>query len=74
MNTRWVAAAAVVLAGGLSAGAALADGPRPSSSHAIAQSAARQAQISETAMPRYEWQYHYVGHHPHLVGYWAVVR
>ena len=71
MNTRWVAAAAVILAGALNVGSALADGPRPSSSHAIAQ---LQAQTSESATPRYEWQYHYVGHHPHLVGYWAVVR
>jgi hypothetical protein len=24
--------------------------------------------------PRYEWQYHYVGHHPRYEGYWALVR
>ena len=74
MNTRWVAAAALILAGALYAGSALADGPRPSSSHAIAQSGQRQAEAQQTASPQYQWQYHYVGHHPHLVGYWAVVR
>jgi hypothetical protein len=26
------------------------------------------------AAPRYEWQYHYVGHHPRYEGYWALVR
>ena len=24
--------------------------------------------------PSYEWQYHYVGHHPRYEGYWALVR
>lgn len=24
--------------------------------------------------PRYQWQYHYVGRHAHLEGYWAPVK
>ena len=24
--------------------------------------------------PHYEWQYHYVGHHPHYQGGWVLVR
>jgi hypothetical protein len=24
--------------------------------------------------PHYEWQYHYVGHHPHYQGDWVLVR
>jgi Sec-independent protein secretion pathway component TatC len=23
--------------------------------------------------PRYEWQYHYVGHHPRYEGHWVLV-
>jgi hypothetical protein len=30
------------------------------------------SQVAST--PRYEWQYHYVGHHPRYEGYWALVR
>jgi hypothetical protein len=25
-------------------------------------------------MPRYEWQYHYVGHHLRYEGHWVLVR
>lgn len=24
--------------------------------------------------PHYEWQYHYVGHHPRYEGHWVLVR
>ena len=24
--------------------------------------------------PHYEWQYHYVGHHPHYQGGWVLVK
>ncbi len=24
--------------------------------------------------PHYEWQYHYVGHHPRFEGHWVLVR
>jgi len=27
-----------------------------------------------TGTPHYEWQYHYVGHHPHYQGGWVLVR
>jgi hypothetical protein len=27
-----------------------------------------------TGTPHYEWQYHYVGHHPHYQGDWVLVK
>jgi hypothetical protein len=27
-----------------------------------------------TGTPHWEWQYHYVGHHPHYQGDWVLVR
>jgi hypothetical protein len=38
-----------------------------SSSTAVASQVQSQA-------PRYEWQYHYVGHHPRYEGHWVLVR
>ena len=29
---------------------------------------------ASTGTGHWEWQYHYVGHHPRYVGYWAWVR
>jgi hypothetical protein len=53
---------------------ALAEGPRPSSGNAIARSAGGEPAIEQSAPPHYEWQYHYVGRHARLQGYWALVR
>ena len=32
------------------------------------------AMAQSTGTPHYEWQYHYVGHHPHYQGDWVLVR
>jgi hypothetical protein len=32
------------------------------------------ALAANTRTPHYEWQYHYVGHHPHYQGDWVLVR
>jgi hypothetical protein len=53
---------------------AFAEGPRASGSNAIFTTAERQLSGSQSAAPQYRWQYHYVGHHPRLEGYWALVR
>jgi hypothetical protein len=44
-------------------------------------SGAASPQITETAAApvsrpalHYEWQYHYVGHHPRFEGHWVLVR
>jgi hypothetical protein len=62
-------AAATVLGMALAA-PAWADGPRPSSSNTIFPD----GQLQPSAAPHYQWQYHYVGRHARLEGYWAVVR
>ena len=66
--TMFAAAAALALVS--SAGLALADGPRASRSTTIPQSAPQQP----SASPHYEWQYHYVGHHPRYEGHWVLVN
>ena len=35
---------------------------------------AAQYSTATVGTPHYEWQYHYVGHHPHYQGYWALVK
>jgi hypothetical protein len=67
-------AAAATLAVALGAASASAEGPRASSGNAIFQTAEKQPVVARSAAPHYEWQYHYVGHHPRLEGYWALVR
>jgi len=69
-----IAAAAAALGVALGSVATLAAGPRASSADAIAQFAELRPAVGQRAAPHYEWQYHYVGHHPHLVGFWAVAR
>jgi hypothetical protein len=32
------------------------------------------APAATAGTPHYEWQYHYVGHHPHYEGGWVLVR
>jgi hypothetical protein len=66
-------AAAAALAVTLRAAPALADGPRASSSNTIPQSDAQQP-YGRSASPHYEWQYHYVGHHPRYEGHWVLVN
>ena len=66
-------AAAAALAVTLSAAPALADGPRAGSSNTIVQSAA-QPPYGQSAPAHYEWQYHYVGHHPRYEGHWVLVN
>lgn len=73
MRTMMFAAAAIA-AVGLSAASALAEGPRASSSNAIFPTAETQPPAGRSAAPHYQWQYHYVGHHPRLEGFWALVR
>jgi hypothetical protein len=74
MKTMLVAAAATSLALALASPFAMAEGPRASSSTAVAQSAEPQSPTEEAVPSHYEWQYHYVGRHARLEGYWALVR
>lgn len=73
MKTKMFAAATTV-AVALNAASAFAEGPRASSSNAILQTAEKQSPAGRSAAPQYQWQYHYVGHHPRLEGFWALVR
>jgi hypothetical protein len=73
MKTALTTAAATSLALVLGVPAALADGPRPSSGTTIAQSGETRS-ATDRLLPHYEWQYHYVGRHARLEGYWAPVR
>lgn len=53
---------------------AMAGGPRPSGGntwHGMSQPAATNP---AAALPHYELQYHYAGHHPRWVGQWVLVR
>lgn len=74
MKTIWLAAVATTMAVTANAASALAEGPRASSTHAIFQTAEKQPLGGPSAVPHYQWQYHYVGHHPRLEGYWALVK
>ena len=74
MKTIWLAAAAITLAVIANTASALADGPRASSYHTIVQATEKQPVGGPAAVPHYEWQYHYVGHHARLEGYWALVK
>jgi hypothetical protein len=73
MRITRLAAAATVLGVALAA-PAWADGPRPSSSNAIFRDGQLQPSAQPAAAPHYRWQYHYVGRHARLEGYWALVR
>jgi len=73
MKTILTAAAAMSLALVLGTPAALADGPRPSSGNTIAQTGEPRS-ATDRLPPHYEWQYHYVGRHARLEGYWVLVR
>lgn len=72
MKTKLAAVALAALAVVLPWASALADGPRASSYNAISRPAEKQAS-GLSAAPRYEWQYHYVGHHAHFEGHWVLV-
>jgi hypothetical protein len=74
MMTMRVATVAAGLAVALSVASARAEGPKASSSTAIVQAADEQPTEARQALPHYEWQYHYVGHHGRFEGYWALVR
>lgn len=73
MKTLLAAAVAASLAVVLGSPAALAEGPKPSSAATVAQTRDSRFATDRT-MPHYEWQYHYVGRHARLEGYWALVR
>jgi hypothetical protein len=73
MKALWLAAAATTLAVTVNGTGALADGPRASSSHVIAQTNEAGVQPGP-ANAHYEWQYHYTGHHPHFEGHWVLVK
>jgi hypothetical protein len=40
----------------------------------LAPASAARYDAPATGMPHWEWQYHYVGHHPHYQGDWVLVR
>jgi hypothetical protein len=69
MKTVWFATAALALGTAIHALPAAADGPRASSGNMVANETA-----TRVAAPHYEWQYHYVGHHARMEGYWALVK
>jgi hypothetical protein len=73
MKTIMAAAAAASLALMLGAPMALAEGAKPSSTNTIAQTRDPRSATDQMS-PRYEWQYHYVGRHARLEGYWVQVR
>jgi hypothetical protein len=73
MKTISTAAAAMSLALALGTSAALAEGPRLSSGNTIAQTSEPHS-VTDRLPPRYEWQYHYVGKHGRLEGYWMLLR
>jgi hypothetical protein len=66
--------AAATLLGMALAAPAWADGPRPSSSNTISPDGQPLSSAQPAAAPHYQWQYHYVGRHARLEGYWALVR
>ena len=66
-----VAAMSLALVSGLSA--ALADGPRPNGGNTIVQTGELHS-ATDRLLPHYEWQYHYIGTHGRVEGYWALVR
>ena len=66
--------AAAALAVALTAASALAEGPRASSNNTITRPAAQQISDGRSAAAHYEWQYHYVGHHPRYEGHWVLVN
>jgi hypothetical protein len=73
MKTISTAAAAMSLALALGTPAALAEGPRSSSGNTIARTSEPRS-VTDQLLPHYEWQYHYVGTHGRVEGYWALVR
>jgi hypothetical protein len=73
MKTISTAAAAMSLAFALGMSAALAEGPRSSSGNTIARTSESHF-VTDQLLPHYEWQYHYVGKHGRLEGYWVLVR
>jgi hypothetical protein len=74
MKTMRLAATAASFAVALNSVSALAEGPRASSGNAILQTADEpSATMQVERRPHYEWQYHYVGHHGRVEGYWALV-
>jgi hypothetical protein len=72
MNKLYVAAAATVLGTALYLPAAFArDIGSGAATLRVAEAGA--AAVLHQA-PHYEWQYHYVGHHPRFEGHWVLVR
>lgn len=49
--------------------AAAQEGPKWSGHHSIPQTLSD----APARVPHYEWQYGYVGHHPHYEGHWVLV-
>ena len=72
MKRVFVAAAAATLGTAIYLPAAFAGDTIASA--AMSRSADQGAAPSPSRAARYEWQYHYVGHHPRYEGYWALVR
>jgi hypothetical protein len=40
----------------------------------LAPASAADPNAAVTGTPHWEWQYHYVGHHPRYEGHWVLVR
>jgi hypothetical protein len=40
----------------------------------LSPASAAQYGAPSTGTPHYEWQYHYVGHHPHYQAGWVLVK
>jgi hypothetical protein len=73
MKTKLAAAVPVVLVLMLGSPMALAEGPRQSTNNTITQTRSS-LPSTEQKLPHYELQYHYVGRHARLEGYWVLVR
>ena len=69
-----LAAAAIAMLAVAQSASALADGPRASSYNSIPVPAEKHAVAAQSAAPHYEWQYHYVGHHPRYEAHWVLVQ
>jgi Spy/CpxP family protein refolding chaperone len=58
----------------LLAAAAVACAATANLSPASATNAPTGTSGATTGTPHYEWQYHYVGHHPRYEGHWVLVK
>ena len=77
MKPLLLAATAAVFTAAVNLTPASAADPRATAGNpqaAIRQNVAPAIADTAAVIPHYEWQYHYVGHHPRYVGHWVLVR